>query len=206
MSYLFDNLDKVSVLLWQHIVLTFSSLGIALVFAVPIGFAAAKFPKLHTPVTGVLGIIYTIPSMALYAALIPYTGLGVKTAMIGLVAYAQMILVRNVVAAVKGLDPLMLEAAKGMGMGKWHIITRIELPLAIPVVLAGIRIATVSIISIGTIAAWIGGGGLGNLIFQGLNHQHTGKIIAGTVTIAVLAIAADLLFRIIEKLIRPKLA
>jgi osmoprotectant transport system permease protein len=206
MSYLFNNLDKVGELFGQHVMLTFMSLGIALLFALPIGFLVAKYRQLYTPVTGVLGIIYTIPSMALYATLIPYTGLGVKTATIGLVAYAQMILVRNVVAAIKGIDPLMLEAAKGMGMNKWQIVLKIEMPLSIPVILAGIRIATVSIISIGTIAAWIGGGGLGTLIFQGLNHQHTGKIIAGTIAITVLAISADVSFRLIERWLRPKMA
>jgi osmoprotectant transport system permease protein len=206
MSYLFNNLDKVGELFGQHVMLTFMSLGIALLFAIPIGFLVAKYRQLYTPVTGVLGIIYTIPSMALYATLIPYTGLGVKTATIGLVAYAQMILVRNVVAAIKGIDPLMLEAAKGMGMNKWQIVLKIEMPLSIPVILAGIRIATVSIISIGTIAAWIGGGGLGTLIFQGLNHQHTGKIIAGTIAITVLAISADVSFRLIERWLRPKMA
>jgi osmoprotectant transport system permease protein len=206
MSYLFDNLDLVAEYFWEHLRLTFSSLGIALCFAVPIGLFIAKFRKLHMPVTGVLGVIYTIPSMALYAALIPYTGLGVTTAMIGLVAYAQMILVRNVHAAITGIDPAMIEAAKGMGMNAWQIIFKIELPLAVPVVLAGIRIATVSIISIGTVAAWIGGGGLGRLIFQGLNHDHIGKILAGTISIAVLAIGMDLLFRLLEKLLGPKTA
>jgi osmoprotectant transport system permease protein len=204
MKYLFDNLDLVMQHFWEHLQLTFSALGIALCIAIPLGFITAKYRKLQMPITGVLGVIYTIPSMALYAALIPYTGLGVTTAMIGLVAYAQMILVRNVAAAINGIDPMMIEAAKGMGMSKWQIIFKIELPLAIPVVIAGIRIATVSIISIGTIAAWIGAGGLGRLIFQGLNHDHTGKIIAGTVSIAVLAISADLLFRLIERIISPK--
>ncbi|MDD9265498.1 ABC transporter permease [Paenibacillus sp. GCM10023248] len=206
MSYLFNNWEKVGALFGEHVLLTFTSLGMALLFAFPIGFLVAKYRRLHTPVTGMLGIVYTIPSMALYAALIPYTGLGVKTATIGLVAYAQMILVRNIISAIKGIDPMMLEAAKGMGMSKWQIVWKIEMPLSVPVILAGIRIATVSIISIGTIAAWIGGGGLGTLIFQGLNHQHTGKIIAGTIAITLLAIAADGLFRLIEKLLRPKLA
>ncbi len=205
MSYLFKNFDKVLPFFWEHLYLTFSSLFIALCIALPLGFIIAKFSRLQAPVTSVLGIIYTIPSMALYAALIPYTGLGRTTAMIGLIAYAQMILVRNVVAAIKGIDPMMIEAAKGMGLSKWQVILKIEIPLAVPVVIAGIRVATVSIISIGTIAAWIGAGGLGRLIFQGINHDHTGKIIAGTVTIAILAIGADLLFRLIEKMLSPKL-
>ncbi|RKP48754.1 ABC transporter permease [Cohnella endophytica] len=206
MSYLFDHPDKVMPFFWEHVRLTFTSLLIALCIALPLGFVIAKYRKLQAPVTSVLGIIYTIPSMALYAALIPYTGLGKTTAMIGLVAYAQMILVRNVVAAIQGIDPMMIEAAKGMGMSKRQIVFRIEVPLAVPVVLAGIRVATVSIISIGTVAAWIGAGGLGRLIYQGLNHDHTGKIVAGTVTIALLAIGADLLFRIVEKIFSPRTA
>jgi len=204
MSYLFDNPDKVMPFFWEHLSLTFSALLIALCIALPLGFLIAKYKRLQAPVTSVLGIIYTIPSMALYAALIPYTGLGVTTATIGLVAYAQMILVRNVVAAIKGIDPMMIEAAKGMGMSKAQIVFKIEVPLAVPVIIAGIRVATVSIISIGTVAAWIGAGGLGRLIFQGLNHDHTGKIIAGTVTIAILAIGADLLFRVLEKILSPR--
>ncbi len=205
MKYLFENLDMVMPYFWEHLTLTFSSLAIALCIAVPLGFLVAKYRRLQVPVTGMLGIIYTIPSMALYAALIPYTGLGVTTATIGLVAYAQMILVRNIAAAISGIDPMMIEAAKGMGMSRRQIIFKIEVPLAVPVVIAGIRIATVSIISIGTVAAWIGAGGLGRLIFQGLNHDHTDKIIAGTVTIAVLAIGADLLFRLIERVLSPKI-
>jgi osmoprotectant transport system permease protein len=204
MKYLFDHPDKVLPFFWEHLSLTFTALLIALCIALPLGFLIAKYRKLQAPVTSVLGIIYTIPSMALYAALIPYTGLGVTTAMIGLVAYAQMILVRNVVAAIQGIDPMMIEAAKGMGMSKWHIVLQIEAPLAVPVIIAGIRVATVSIISIGTVAAWIGAGGLGRLIYQGLNHDDTDKIVAGTVTIAVLAVGADLLFRAVEKIIRPR--
>lgn len=204
MKYLFDHPDKVLPFFWEHLSLTFTALLIALCIALPVGFLIARYRKLQTPVTGVLGVIYTIPSMALYAALIPYTGLGVTTATIGLVAYAQMILVRNVVAAIQGIDPMMIEAAKGMGMNRRQIIFKIEVPLAVPVVIAGIRVATVSIISIGTVAAWIGAGGLGRLIFQGLNHDDAGKIIAGTFTIAVLAVGADLLFRAVEKLIRPR--
>ncbi|MEK3884316.1 ABC transporter permease [Paenibacillus sp. PL2-23] len=204
MNYLIDNPDKVMPFFWEHLSLTFSSLLIALCIALPLGFLITKYKKLQAPVTSVLGIIYTIPSMALYAALIPYTGLGVTTATVGLVAYAQMILVRNVIAAMNGIDPMMIEAAKGMGMSKAQILFKIEVPLALPVVIAGIRVATVSIISIGTVAAWIGAGGLGRLIYQGLNHDHTGKIVAGTVTIAILAIGADLLFRVIEKILSPR--
>jgi osmoprotectant transport system permease protein len=161
---------------------------------------------LYFPVTGFFGILYTIPSLALFAFLIPVTGLDVQTAIVGLVAYSQMILIRNVVAAIKGIDPLMLEAAKGMGMNRGQVLMKIEIPLAVPVIIAGIRVAAVSTISIGSVAAWVGAGGLGTLIFDGLYRSYPDKIIAGTVSIAVLAILADLLFRGIEWMFRPKMA
>lgn len=186
--------------------MTLSSLGIAILVAVPISILIIKYEKLQMPVNSALGILYTIPSLALFAALIPYTGLGEVTAIIGLVAYSQMILVRNIVAAIKGIDPLVIEAAKGMGMTKWQVLFKIEIPLAVPVVLAGVRIATVSIISIASIAAWIGAGGLGVLIFQGLRSQHTEKILAGVISIALIAIFTDILFRILDRAFRPKIS
>ncbi|WP_066371914.1 ABC transporter permease [Neobacillus fumarioli] len=206
MKYLFTNFDSVLQLFLQHLSMTAISLGIALVIAIPLGILVSKFQRLYLPVTGFFGILYTIPSLALFAFLIPLTGLDVQTAIVGLVAYSQMILIRNVVAAIKGIDPMMLEAAKGMGMNRGQILLEIEMPLAVPVIIAGIRVAAVSTISIGSVAAWIGAGGLGTLIFDGLYRSYPDKIIAGTVSIAVLAILADLLFRGIEWLFRPKLA
>lgn len=206
MKYLLTHLDRVSELFLQHLSMTAVSLLISLLLAVPVGIAITKFQRLYTPVTGFLGLLYTVPSLALFAFLIPFTGLGPKTAIIGLIAYSQMILVRNVAAAIKGIDPLVIEAAKGMGMNKRQIIFKIEIPLAIPVIVAGIRVATVSIISIATVAAWINAGGLGTLIFEGLYRTYPDKIIAGTITIAVLAIGADLLFRLIERSVRPRSA
>ncbi|MFM1651325.1 ABC transporter permease [Brevibacillus sp. B_LB10_24] len=205
MNYLFDHPEKVLGLFGEHLYITAISLGIALIIAIPLGLLVVKFSKLYVPVTGFLGLVYTIPSLALFAILIPITGLGSTTAIVGLIAYSQMILVRNVVAAIRGIDPLMLEAARAMGMNKWQMILKIEIPLALPVVVAGIRIAAVSIISIATVAAWINAGGLGTLIFEGIYRSHSEKIIAGTVTIALLAIAADLLFRLIEKWLRPNI-
>lgn len=206
MNYLFENSNEVIGYLLEHLMMTLSSLGIAILVAVPISILIIKYEKLQMPVNSALGILYTIPSLALFAALIPYTGLGEVTAIIGLVAYSQMILVRNIVAAIKGIDPLVIEAAKGMGMTKWQVLFKIEIPLAVPVVLAGVRIATVSIISIASIAAWIGAGGLGVLIFQGLRSQHTEKILAGVISIALIAIFTDILFRILDRAFRPKIS
>lgn len=206
MNFLMENFDEALKLFLEHVNMVSLTLLISLLIAVPVGMLVSRVSKLYVPVTGFLGILYTIPSLALFAFLIPFTGLGVKTAIIGLVIYTQMILVRNVVAAIQGIDPLVIEAAKAMGMTKAHIIFKIELPLAIPVVVAGIRIAAVSTINIATIAAWINAGGLGRLIFDGLKQNSVDKIIAGIIVIAFLAIITDFIFRSIEKMTTPKSA
>lgn len=206
MKYLLTHTDRVLDLFLEHLSMTALSLCISLLLAIPIGIAITKYKRLYVPVTGLFGILYTIPSLALFALLIPVTGLGPETAIIGLIAYSQMILVRNVAAAIRGIDPLIIEAAKGMGMSKAQIVFQIEIPLAVPVVVAGIRVAAVSIISIATVAAWINAGGLGTLIFEGLYRTHTDKLVAGTIAIAVLAIGTDLLFRAIERLLSPNMS
>ncbi|OBZ16975.1 MULTISPECIES: ABC transporter permease [Bacillales] len=199
MEYLFEHLDKVTELLIEHIYLVSLSLIISIFVAALIAAVISRYAKAQSPVLGALGIIYTIPSIALFALLIPFLGLGVKPAAIALIAYSQMALVRNMVVAVKGIEPSIVEAARGMGMGKWRMIYKIFVPLALPVVVAGIRIAAVSMIGIATIAAFINAGGLGKLIFEGIYQDHSGKIIAGTVAVLVLVVATDLAFRFIEK-------
>jgi osmoprotectant transport system permease protein len=199
MNYLFEHLDKVTGLLIEHIYLVYLSLVISILVAAMIATVISRFKSVQSPVMGVLGIIYTIPSIALFALLIPFLGLGVKPATIALIAYSQMALVRNMVVAIKGIEPSIVEAARGMGMGKWRMIYKIIVPLALPVVVAGIRIAAVSMIGIATIAAFINAGGLGKLIFEGIYQDHSGKIIAGTVAVLVLVIATDLVFRFIER-------
>jgi osmoprotectant transport system permease protein len=199
MNYLFSNLDRVTALFVEHLLLIFVSLFIATLIAVPLGILAAKFKMFHTPVIGTLGIIYTIPSLAMFALMIPFLGLGFKSAVTALVAYSQMILVRNIVTALRGIEPSIIEAAEGMGMNKWRLFWKIKLPLALPVVIAGVRITTVSVIGIAAIAAYINAGGLGELIFEGIYQDHPQKIVAGTIAISILAIIADVVFRVIER-------
>ncbi|NGQ94857.1 ABC transporter permease [Brevibacillus sp. SYP-B805] len=199
MKYLLTHLDKVGQLFWEHLYLVTISLLIALCIAVPVALCVSRYRKTYTPVIGGLGVIYTIPSLALFALLIPFLGLGTKSAITALVAYSQMTLVRNIVTAIRGIDPAIIEAAKGMGMNGWQILRKIVLPLALPVVVAGVRIATVSMIGIAAIAAYINAGGLGELIFEGIYSDHSGKIVSGTIAVAFLAILSDLLFRLLEK-------
>ena len=186
--------------LLTHIKLTLYTLAISLVIAVPLGTLVARFPLLYTPVVGLLGIIYTIPSLALFAILVSYVGIGFRNAIIALVAYAQFILVRNVIVGLRQVDPALLDAARGMGMNRWQMLFKIEYPLALPTILGGIRIATVATIAISSIAALIDAGGLGQLLFDGINNSlfNTSELQVGAIAVSLLAVLADLLLRIVE--------
>ena len=198
MSYLFNNLSLVAGLFGEHLRLTAIALTIALGIAVPLGLLVARVRWLQGPVLGVLGVIYTIPSLSLFVLLIPLVGLGTVPAIIALVAYAQLVLVRNMVVGLTGIDPAIVEAARGMGMNGWQRFTQVELPLALPLLLAGTRLATLSIIGIGTIAAFINAGGLGKLLFEGVSTGNRDKIVAGAIAVSVLAIGANLVLRFLE--------
>lgn len=199
MTYLWTHFDTVATLFGQHLRMTLIALAIALVIALPLGILLNRFKRLEGPVMAVLGILYTIPSLALLVLLIPFVGLGLDNAVIVLVVYAQVILVRNIVVGLNGIDPAIVEAARGMGMSGWQRLIRVELPLALPVILAGIRIATVTIIGIGAIAALINAGGIGRLLFDGVAQANEQKIVAGSISAAVLAGLANLLLRWVER-------
>jgi osmoprotectant transport system permease protein len=199
MEYLFSHLSRVFELFVQHLYLVGTSLLLSALIAIPLGIFISRHVKLAIPVLGTLGVLYTIPSLALFALIIPILGLGFKPAVAALVMYSQMILVRNTVAAIRGIEPTIIEAAKGMGMGKWRVLWKIELPLALPVIIAGVRIALISMIAIASVAAYINAGGLGVLIFEGIAQDHSGKITAGTIVVACFAIVADFTLRKIER-------
>jgi len=198
-SYLFRHLDVVARLSGEHVRLVGVSLMIALAIAVPVAVAITRRPWLARPVFGVFSLVYTIPSLALFALLIPVFGLGFWTAVAGLAAYAQMVLVRNTVAALRGIEPAVLEAAHGMGMSDRQIFWRVQRPLAMPVFIAGVRVATVSLIGIAAIAAWINAGGLGTLVLDGIEHDYPQKALAGALAAVLLAVVADQGLRMLER-------
>ncbi|HEV2878513.1 MAG TPA: ABC transporter permease [Candidatus Eremiobacteraceae bacterium] len=204
MTYLLHHPQLVARLSLEHLALVSTALGIAMVIAVPAGIAVARYRALTTPVYGVLGIIYTIPSLALFALLIPLLGLGFWTAVVALAAYAQMILVRNTAAALSGVDAATVEAARGMGMSQMQTLWLVERPLAMPVFIAGVRLATVSLIGIATIAAWINAGGLGTLVLDGIEHDYPDKAVAGALAAVIVAFAADYGLRRLERGARPR--
>jgi len=189
--------------LQEHVILTLIAVGVALAISLPLGVIAHRWHALRNPVLTVFGIFYTIPSIALFSLLVPYTGLGTLTAEIGLVGYAVLILVRNVVVGLEAVPADILDAANGMGYRPMVRLLRVELPLALPSIFAGIRIATVTTIGLVTITAVIGMGGLGELILEGLvNNFHTPLVVA-TVLSVVLALVADLTLAATQRLSLP---
>ncbi len=199
MSYIIRHPEIVAARFGEHLLLTLISLAIALAIALPLGVLAARRPRAGAITLGILNVIYTIPSLALLAILVAIFGLGMPTAIVALVAYAQMILVRNVAEGLRGVSPAALDAADGLGFKPFERLVQVELPLALPAIIGGIRIATVSLIGIATVAAWIDAGGLGTLVFEGLHQDDPNKIVAGSLGAVVLALAADAVLRIAER-------
>lgn len=205
MSYLLNNPALVAGLLWEHLSMVGVALLVAALMAVPLGYAATRFPRLGAVMLAGLGAVYTIPSLALMIVLIPFTGLNARSVVVALVVYAQIILVRNVVAGLRGIDPAIVESARGLGMTEAQVWWRVQWPLALPVMLAGARIATVALVAMATVGALFGAGGLGQLLFEGI--QQTGrydKIWAGTLALAGLALALNTGWAALERAFTPR--
>lgn len=202
-QYLFDHLDRVWPRFVEHLYLSAAALAIALVIALPLGLILNRVRPLRDPVLFVLDMLYTIPSFALFALLVPIMGLGAQPAITALTIYSLFILARNTLVGYDGVDPAVKEAALGMGMDRRQVLWRIETPLALPVIIAGIRIATLSTVGLATIAAWIGAGGLGQLLRDSLGNLdlaiNQSKLYAGLICIATIALSADLFFRLVER-------
>lgn len=197
--------DEILPALIGHIYLSFTSVAIALLISLPTGIAVSRYRKAYPPVTFITGLLFSIPSLAAFALLvtIPGIGLGPRAVIIALVAYSLLVLIRNVVAGMDSVPEETKDAARGMGLTSRQILFKVELPLALPVIVAGIRIATVTIIGIATIGAYISGGGLGELIFTGISRNFPTRIIVGAVLATLLAVLADLSLLAIERYLRP---
>jgi len=202
-DWLSNHVQLVADALGAHIELTVIAVGVAFAISLPIGIVAQRQPLLRGPVLTLFGIFYTIPSIALFALLIPYTGLSTLTSEIGLVGYAMLILTRNVIVGLDAVPSDVIDAADGMGYRSLPRLLRVELPLALPTIFAGLRIATVTTIGLITITAVIGQDSLGQLILSGLTDNFHTPLVVGTVLSILLAFVADVALALGQRLAVP---
>ncbi len=203
-SYVSDNWDTILRYLAEHVRLTVAAVVLGALIALPLALLARRTRFLAGPVLAFSTIVYTIPSLAMFAFIFPFTGLSSTTVLIGLVAYSLVILVRNFLAGLQAVPDDVREAARGMGYGSGRLLWQVELPLALPAFMAGLRIATVSTVALVTVGVIVGHGGLGQLITGGFNANfYRAQIVTGAVGGVLLALAAAVLLAGVERLVTP---
>lgn len=190
-------------LLWEHIYMSLISLGLGVIVAVPLGIFLSQVPKVANVVISIVSVLQTIPTLALLALMIPFLGVGKVPAIVALFIYSLLPILRNTYLGMSNVNPDLLDAAKGMGLKRMQIIRQVQLPLAVPVIMAGIRLSTVYVIAWTTLASYIGGGGLGDMIFNGLNLFRPDLILGGTIPVTILAVVVDLVMARIEEWVTP---
>lgn len=209
LGFIVDNHQKVFHLTWEHIWIVGLALAIAILIGVPLGILITKREDLSKPVLNTANVLMTIPSIALFGLMLPILavwnlGLGKVPAIIALVLYSQLPIIRNTYTAIKNVPPEIVDAGKGMGMNRWELLVEVEIPISIPVILAGLRTAAVMNIGIAAIASYIGAGGLGVFIQQGINRVYPEMILSGAILVSVLAIFVDGGMAILERILTPK--
>ena len=204
MSWFARNWEQVAVALYEHVLIALTALAIAAVISLVLGVWAARRPRVFAATLAVTGALYTIPTLAFLALLIPLVGLGKVNVIIAMVAFSLVIMTRNVATGIRDVPADIVEAAKGMGMSARQVLTRVEFPLALPVIVAGLRIATVTVISVTTVGAYVNAGGLGTLIFNGIATDNAPKIWAGALTACALAVVADLALAQLEQVLKRR--
>lgn len=210
-NFFASNGSDILFMTWEHIRLVGLAVIVAIIIGVPFGIFITQHETLANLVLAVAGVLMTIPSITLFGIMIPLLsiinqGIGFLPAFIALVLYSQLPIIRNTYIAVKNVDPNMRDAAIGMGMTTWQRLRKVEIPIALPVIMAGIRTAVVLTIGIGAIAAYIGAGGLGEYIARGISTSYSTMVQVGAVSVSVLAIAVDYLLGLVQKRVSPKTA
>lgn len=205
-DWVVGHLDDIGTHTIEHLRLTGLSMGIGLALAIALSAFALRWRRSYAPIIGVTGVLFTIPSLAAFAVLVPFTGLTTTTATVPLVTYTLLILVRNIVTGVDGVPSDIRDAALGMGYRRWRLLWEIELPLALPAIMAGIRIATVTVVGLVTVTSLIGLGGLGSLILQGIRRGSVPfptPIVVGTIASAALAATLDVGLLGLQRVLTP---
>lgn len=204
LTTIFNRSDLIIDAFIQHIFLSFIALFIGVLIALPLGMFVARYRKYAETVIGITAVFQTIPSLALFGVLVPLIGIGSKTALVALIIYALLPILRNTYAGLTGVDQSIIEAGRGMGMTPNQILTKIEFPMALPFIMAGIRTATVLTVGIATLATFVGAGGLGDVIYRGLQTYNNSLVLAGALPVALLAILFDIVLKKIEQKVTPK--
>jgi osmoprotectant transport system permease protein len=202
-QYVQDNSADLQHYLQQHLIMTVESVAIAMVLAFPLALLAFRFRWLTTPLLGITGVLYTIPSLALFGFIYPFTGLTERTVVVGLVMYALLVLVRNTLAGLDGVPADVREAARGMGYGRGRMLWKVELPVALPTIMAGVRVATVSTVALVTVGVIVGNGGLGQLIFRGFNSDYHAEILTASLLTIALGLTLDVLLALATRALMP---
>lgn len=192
-GYMIHRSEMVQRLFLEHLWLIVVSVGIAILVGVFLGVLISYFKFLASPVITICQVLMTVPSIAMLGLLLPFFGIGFQTGVIALILYSLLPIVRNTHSGIAEIDQAIIESARGMGMKDYRILFKVKLPLAFPVIMAGIRTATVMVVGIGAIAAYIGAGGLGELIFNGISRTNPPMIITGAIFVSIIAVAFDLL-------------
>ncbi|HET7071548.1 MAG TPA: ABC transporter permease [Nocardioides sp.] len=202
-DYLKDRHHDLTSALSQHLQITAWALVLGIIIALPLALVARRLPRLQGSILGTATMIYTIPSIALFPLLVPFTGISDKAVIIGLALYALTILVRSMLAGLTGVPEEVRESARGLGYGRTRLLVRVELPLALPVIMAGLRVATVSTVALTTVGALVSYGGLGNLIQDGVQNDFKAEILAASVLCVVLAVVLDAIIVSVQWLVTP---
>jgi osmoprotectant transport system permease protein len=202
-TFLVQSAGEIATRLFQHLQLTLLSIFIATALGVPLGVLISYRRRMKKPVMGVANVVQAIPSIALLGFLIPILGIGEKPAVFMVVVYSLLPIIKNTVTGLSGINAETLEAAKGIGMTRIQVLTKVKLPLALPVIMAGVRISAVTSVGLVTLAAFIGANGLGYLIYSGIRTLNDYQILAGAVPACLLALLMDFLFSLVEKMVTP---
>ena len=202
-AWIGSNVGAIAAATWDHLVLTVIAVGVGFLLSLGFALVIRDDRRFEGPINGLTGILYTIPSLALFAILVPITGLSILTAEIGLVSYTLLILTRHIVAGFDAVPRDIVESADGMGFTARQRLIQIDLPLAIPLILAGLRVATVTTIGLVMVTALIGEGGLGNLMLRGFNFRNYTAVYVGAIVTVALAVVADALILVMGRLLTP---
>lgn len=202
-EYLLTRRSEILAALGQHLQITVISLVIAIVISIPLALLARRFRLLRGFVLGASTVVYTIPSLAMFSLLLPFTGLSPATVIVGLVLYSLTVLVRAMVAGLDGAPYDVVDAARGMGYGTGRLLWQVEVPLALPSIMAGVRVAAVSAVALSTVGSIVGYGGLGNLLLSGLQTIFRAEVLTASVLCVVLAVVLDLLLLAVQRVAMP---